>query len=423
MVLTPDKCGYRVSEKESNKLGNRFTAHVCELPTVPWSDYCYLHWDSEEKDVDRVCKLLSSTPKADGVVLRGLDFSGEKMALQDTRLVFADLRGSTLKQADLTGSNLQYATLTGAVLTGADLSGDETKLQNADFKQSSCNEAEFCDAKMNEAVFNQASLESAHFDGANLTYAFFKDTTATDAYFTDAICENTRFVGSDLRDTHFNNSRLSRASFSNSRILEADFRGARTYRTDFRGVAANHNTEFDNKCYYDKVASQNADNTSELDRAIDVYRTNKQIFRENQIPTKVRNYEIQERDARRRLDYREGPGTKWLWLKISQCLFKYSHSVWRPLIWSLVVVIGFAFAFAAANAQWAGVTYYLTCDSGLKEAAETSFVLFTTSLRVFLPGANPEGGDRIGWMIGLESALGALALSIFVATLVQRARY
>lgn len=451
-------CGYTLPEEVLHDFPE---FEPCERTAVIGQNCCWLHLGRDSKPINEIREAWYDQYQNAGAVLRNIDFTEHSLDFSGRNIPGVDFQQTKLDDVDFRNSTLAYSDFRGSSLSDADFRYDETNIARCCFDSTDCKRAKFSGCEANEATFVSANIESTRFCDTQMSYADFTECRAQQAKFIDADLAHAYFVDANLRGVSFRHADVSEASFSGSNLHKATFTDSKTHRIDLRGAIANDSTNFgdisiyerqadkeaeekagldlsrENECYFSRLRrsfrrglqrffhSGDLYRTNQLELAADVYRAYQQLFRENSLPRYVRQYEIREQDANRKRQLATGEYMSWLKLSGSQKLFKYSFSPYRPLGWSMIILVIFAGLFAVSGFRYDGVTYQACLclfPEGWFTALSTSF---TASLQTFLPGAGPGDGvtELNPWIVNIEAAFGTLAISIFVFTLGQRVRH
>jgi uncharacterized protein YjbI with pentapeptide repeats len=134
------------------------------------------------------------------------------------------LNNSILIKADLRQANLNYANLSNANLTEANLS--EAKLDRANLIQANLTNANLSSTNLNEANLNKANLTDAILDGAQLSNASLGNTNLTSAIL----------IGANLRGATLSKANLSKTDLSGADLADVNLSDATLNKTDFRKV-------------------------------------------------------------------------------------------------------------------------------------------------------------------------------------------
>lgn len=138
----------------------------------------------------------------------------DRVKLNNTILINADLRKANLNLANLSNANLNGANLT------------ETQLDGANLIQADLSNTNFSAANLNEANLNKADLSDAVLDGSILT-----NTSLGNANLTSAI-----LIGANLRGATLSKANLSKADLSGADLSQVNLSGANLNKTDLRKV-------------------------------------------------------------------------------------------------------------------------------------------------------------------------------------------
>jgi len=169
------------------------------------------------------------------------------------------------------------------------------------------------------AEFNQAELQGASFAAADLREANFDNADAADVSFQGANLEDASMVECDVRGANFCDVRLDQAVFRNARIGRETAFGDRTIYEQELG------------------ATETARETAQA--AIWTYHQIRGLHQDNALPIEARQYELAEKDVRRRADWIGGRYVAALRGEASRWITGYGMSPWRVLVTAGVVVL------------------------------------------------------------------------------------
>jgi hypothetical protein len=305
----------------------------------------------------------------------------------------AQVDGKTKETLETTDPEEQSA-IDGAYLV-------EASLANVDW---------FGDTSLVEANLTGADLKGANFSGANLTLATLTDVSAI----------ATDFSGANLEGAILTNADLRRATIEDARLHE----------TVLRDMHIGGGTEMGDVSIYDREqAPPDLIEKQPLDAAAWVYRQLQFLYEDNALPRLARRSYHRERDARRRLAWRESDyatAVKW---ELSRWTMKYGSSPYRVLLTSLVVVVVFALLFPLTGGiqeTQAGSTITYSIDDPenaprwwlamvLFKSLYFSVVTFAT---LGLGDIQPIG-TTARFLAGAESVIGSLLAALLVFVLAR----
>ncbi|MGM0387954.1 MAG: pentapeptide repeat-containing protein [Natrinema limicola] len=183
--LSQDHCGY-IWPEDYEGYQEPIPRSCCYRPTLPQSDHCVWHTDSEKVNKKEIAHLESTrvpsevreqnSPVAellDGANLADGTFTG--CQFKRTGFRGADFSNADLQGVDLSGSDLRWANFSGANLEGANLS--ETDLRYANLTNISVLDTNFQKSDLRHAELgNDDEFPSgADFTGADLRGIEFPD--------------------------------------------------------------------------------------------------------------------------------------------------------------------------------------------------------------------------------------------------------
>lgn len=197
----------------------------------------------------------------------------------------ADLDGAYLQEASLVGCADWFA---GASMVGADLTG--------------------------------ATVNGVDFSDANLMLAKLRDVSAIDTDFRGANMEGTVFTNADFRLATLEDTRLHEAVLTDVHI------GSRTSLGD-------------DSVYDSESVEPTLTDDPPLSAAAWTYRQFQQIYQANALPALARRSYNQEKDARRRLGWKEGDYSEAVKWELSRWVMDYGSSPYRVLSVSLLIIV------------------------------------------------------------------------------------
>lgn len=153
-------------------------------------------------ELGTVLLLASQSKNLDGLMLEGLDLSGN--TLQKVSFKRAKAAKTNFSHGDVTNANFDFATLTEATLKNVNAQG---------------------------ASFSGSNLDLCQGQNANFTNCRFSDMEIKSAHFENAVFVNCRF-----ENVKFINSYFNEANFQRSTFLNVFVDGTRFLRSDFSGV-------------------------------------------------------------------------------------------------------------------------------------------------------------------------------------------
>ncbi len=150
---------------------------------------------------------------------------------------YLDLSFTNLRDANLIGGNFDRVRLNNSILIGADLR--QANLKFANLSNTNLNNANFTDAKLNEANLILSNLTNTNFSSTNLTEANLNKANLTDAILDGAKLINTSLGNSNLTSAILIGANLQGATLSKSNLSKTDLSGADLAQTNFSDVNIN----------------------------------------------------------------------------------------------------------------------------------------------------------------------------------------
>lgn len=241
--------------------------------------------------------------------------------LRGVRLRGADLRGVDLSGCDLTGADLSRADLREATLIGADLSSAElceARLDGAELAGATLLGASLEGARASRAGFGRADLRRARLFGATLDEASFVEARLRRADARTASAKGARFTDADLSYGAFDRADLERAELSGADVHRASFLEADLRRARLRSLRR-----------FERASFLRAD-VRDVDFS-GAYLLRRRVLDENFL------HEFEHRSRLHRVVF-------WVWWASSDC----GRSLTRWSAWTVVIAVGFAWAFSRA---------------------------------------------------------------------------
>lgn len=278
-----------------------------------------------------------SRANLNGIDLSGVDLSGavlrgailDNARLHGAKLTHADLVDASLRGADLSGADLLLADFTGADLSGADLSDTAS---TSDKELGNVNRGPtFRNAVLDNANLQRSYCASSDFSGSHLAGTQFTDTNLAGANlsqndFCGALMRRADLTGADLRDSAMRKADLrecvlARANLSRADLSEADISGANLQSANL-GDTKVDGIRYDRSGKFRGIRVATCYGSSRFKR-----------FAQDQ------DYIEEFHDAY--------PVTYWAWWVLTDC----GRSMVRVVMWSMGVIVLFAFAYLALGEQ------------------------------------------------------------------------
>ncbi|WP_455448852.1 pentapeptide repeat-containing protein [Natrinema thermotolerans] len=430
-------------------------------------------WDDAPSRIDGI--YLKGTQLSDR-----LDFGGRTLFnanFVNSDLTNANFQDAQLDLADFTEANLRSAkfnsentNLTGACFEQADCIDTRFQhaiLHNANFNASNMSSAKLQHADAADAVFIKSELHDAKMICANLRSAELDEAELSQADCGNAILESASLVDADIRGT----------SLVDADLFDTDLRDAEAdHQTNFgtqicREFIEDRNSEWNViKCvtgYSDDICSDrgpvsdteyensyhsmkeeymsnikrrhrifaafsrlvtrrpfspsNDRDLENLENAEEIYRNIKQLFRENPVPEKRRQFNIREKEISRKIAYSRGEHTWFRWAALRWTM-KYGESTKQVLLASLGVILMGAVIYPIWGIQQSSgelIRYRLSGNFSIGYILEFLFY----SLRRFISTSDgditPLGPNE--WIALGQTAFGTLLLAMLVFVLGRRA--
>lgn len=375
-------------------------------------------------------------------ILRSARFDGDQTSLRKARF----------EESECVDTRFQHSTLHNANFKSANLSS--AKFQHADAA-----DADFIDSKLHDAKLIRANFRSTELDTAELH---------------QSDCGNANFEAASLKDAD-----LRGASFIDADLFDVDMRDAEVdHKTDFgsqicREFSADRDAEWEwieswtnlpgeictergpsddtDSQYSDSYRSERKHHREQLGRrhrivgalsrllnrnplqsfrqpelgklkeAQGIYRDIKQLYRENPVPEQRRNFNIREKEMKRKISYINGD-LSWLRWSALRWSMKYGESA-RQVIWAslgLIMICSLLYPIWGLQFSSQGTVRY-SLSGGVSIETILSF-LFYSLRRLISPtngAVNPVGPSE--WIALGETALGALLTAMLVFVLGRRA--
>ncbi|WP_435179222.1 pentapeptide repeat-containing protein [Halorussus sp. AFM4] len=268
--------------------------------------------------------------------------------------------------------------------------------------------------------FAGASLVGADLTGADAKGADFSDADLTLATLTDLSA-----IGADFSDAN-----LEGAILTNADVRRATLEGARLHETVLTDMHIGGGTKMGRVAIYDQEdAPPDLIDEQPLEAAAWVYRQLQALYEENALPELARRSYHMERDARRRLAWRERDfvaATKW---ELSRWVMQYGSSPYRVLFASLVVIVVCALLFPLTGGiqeTQAGetITYAIQNPEDapwwwLGDVLFKSLYFSVVTFATLGLGDIQPIGPFARFLAGLESILGSLLAALLVFVLAR----
>ncbi len=268
----------------------------------------------------------------------------------------------------------------------------------------------FADTSLVEANFTGADLKGADFSRANLTLATLTDASAIVTDFSDANLEGAILTNADVR--------------------RATLEGARLHETVLRDMNIGGGTRMGDVSIYDRdSAPPDLIDKQPLEAAAWVYRQLQFLYEDNALPQLARRSYHKERDARRRLAWRESDYTTAVKWELSRWVMKYGSSPYRVLLTSFVVVVVAALLFPLTGGiqeTQAGETITYSIDNPedapqwwLGQVLFKSLYFSVVTFATLGLGDIQPIGTTARFIAGVESILGSLLAALLVFVLAR----
>jgi uncharacterized protein YjbI with pentapeptide repeats len=336
----------------------------------------------------------------DGVNLQGADL--RQARLGGLPLARANLSVARLDNANLSQAHLERASFAGSQLVSANLA--KAWLMDASFRQANLQDANLTEAHLEsanlfEANCRGAALYIAHLEGAYIGHACLAGATIGRAFFdvatswNDAILWDDRHVSPSLADAHWGETNLATIDWSQVRLI-GDEQEARS-RLDRNGKPKDHQKRLD-----------------DYRRAV---RANRQLvvaLRSQGMNEEADRFAYRAQLCQRSLYRYEGKINAHLGSRFLDLLAGYGYKPLRTLAVYLVVISGYALAYATLASQGAG--------SALSSpVAALVFSITSFHGRGFFPGGLPLDSS-VTVLAATEAIVGLIIEVSFIATFTQR---
>ncbi len=217
-----------------------------------------IHLEEERRNSILFDYRFISYPDDEGLCethLEGAELSGAFLSsatlfgafLMEANLYKAHLEDVDLRQAHLEGAILDYAYLLGAHLGNAYLTKAKllhARMDKASLPQANLDEADLLKVTLNKADLYQANLRGTRLVSASLRGANLDKVDLTDANLMKASLENASLVEAHLEKTNLEYAHLESADLSRSHL-----EGAFCYRTFFDGATQINGVTLSNEKY------------------------------------------------------------------------------------------------------------------------------------------------------------------------------
>ncbi|MFC5135297.1 MULTISPECIES: pentapeptide repeat-containing protein [Haloferacaceae] len=375
--------------------------------------------------------------------LRSASFDGDQTSLRkaqfedsecvDTRFQHATLHNANFKSANLSSAKFQHADAADAAFVDSKL--HDAKLIRANFRSAELDTAELHQSDCGKAKFEGASLKAADLRGGSFTDADLFDVDLRDAevdHETDFGSQICREFSAD-RDAEWewieSWTNLPPGEICTERGPSADsdsqysdtYRSKREHYQEQLGYRHRMVGALSRLLNRNPRQSSRRPELSKLKEAEGIYRDIKQLYRENPVPEQRRNFNIREKEVKRKISYINGDFS-WLRWSALRWSMKYGESA-KQVIWaSLGVILLCSLLYPIWGLKFSSQeTVRYSLAGGVSVKSMLSFLFY--SLRRLISPTNgavtPVGPSE--WIALGETALGALLTAMLVFVLGRRA--
>lgn len=318
--------------------GKSLREHRCIRETVENSDYCAWHSlrcpnksgyelpEEEKWNVIADAKFTNCGDVDQDLSFTSFfwpDFTGSTISsanFDQSILYFADFTDSTIKDADFNNTLLNFGSFNQSEIgleyaTAGSVKFKRADCQGANFKNAQFGDnVEFSDAKFDRSTSFADEMENLSFRGADLSDVNIANTALNGSDFSNTQLSRAEFDNVEFRNANFSNSMafdsmftnecdLERANFQGANLQGVSFNNSLIHSTIFNNAVIDHETDFDNICYYENQAEKTDDierKLENLDRAIWVYQNLSDINRANSQSKMARSYYVKMKDTIRK---------------------------------------------------------------------------------------------------------------------------
>jgi len=184
----------------------------------------------------------------------------------------------------------------------------------------------FQGASLIGAELSEANVKGVDFEDADLTLATLRNLNALGADFEGANLEGATLMNADLRRATLDDARLHEAVLTDAHIAGG--------------------TSMGNVNFYDlQDAPPDLVESQPLEAAAWVYRQLQKLYRDNGLALLARRSYYLEKDARRRLSWKQGKYADAIKRELSRWVMRYGDSPYRVLLTGLAVIVFFAIMY------------------------------------------------------------------------------
>jgi uncharacterized protein YjbI with pentapeptide repeats len=158
--------------------------------------------------------------------------------LRRANLSCAMLKGTELVSADLKSADLSGASLSGAHMRRADLS--HANLSRAHLIATKLHLADLHNADLSSAMLRHASLNASELSSADLRYADLQQSDLSYTNLSDANLSKANLGGADLRHTQLHQANLNGANLHHANLSEANLSGANLTEANLNSAELNN---------------------------------------------------------------------------------------------------------------------------------------------------------------------------------------
>jgi len=196
------------------------------------------------------------------------------------------------------------------------------------------------DERIDGAVFDRCVIDGIEwFESCTLIGAEFTQVDLREASFAEADLREATFDNVDAVNVSFNGTNLEDASMIESDVRSADFRDARLDQTAFRHVRISRETAFGEKTIYERELADSETPRATAQAAIWAYHQIRALHQDNALPIEARQYQLAEKDVRRRVSWIDDAYVAALRAEGSRWITGYGLSPWRVLATGTAVVV------------------------------------------------------------------------------------
>jgi Pentapeptide repeats (8 copies) len=296
--------------------------------------------------------------------------------------ILPDLRGADLTNSNLSEeTNLSYADLDGATLNGAILSG----------------------ADLSSATLSEANLSEAYLNGADLSYAFLYRANLSKACLNGADLHRAHLLRANLHGADLSSATLNRATLNDATLSQASVADVRWGEVNLAVVDWEPI-----KRLGDEYEARSSRKLFDYQGAVRANRQLAVVLRDQGLNEEADRFAYRAQLLQRVVWRKRGRPLKYLFSLFLDLLAGYGYRPGRTLLWYVLVIVGFATAYALIG-QLSAFPDTLV------------FSLMSFHGRGFFPSLNGETlHNRLVVVASIEAVVGLFIEISFIATFTQR---